>query len=251
VPTYDETLADIHHRRRRRRWIVVGLVVLLILLVNLVALATLEEPEFTIQSMAVDRINIPGRTVYIIVVMTVDNRNGVSGQLLGVEGDVFSGGQKIGSFDSDETVEIPANSNFTVTIDVAITDAPLPLPDPVLLVEGQARLRVWILGITYHFSHAIPLTYSPDQTNMAPVADIDGPRFVRRDRPALFDGSNSFDPDGKVVGWAWDFGDGNHADGPMAEHSFLAPGVYSVALTVVDQMGERARTTAEIRVLPL
>jgi chitodextrinase len=121
----------------------------------------------------------------------------------------------------------------------------------VLRVEGKARVRSWIQGITYHYSHSIPLTHSADQDNQPPVADIDGPRFARRGHPAAFDGTNSFDPDGKVVGWTWDFGDGQRADGANVEHTFLSQGVYTVHLTVVDQMGVRSGTTVELRVLPI
>jgi hypothetical protein len=245
---YTLTLEDVRRRRRRKRWVIAGLVTLLVLLVLLASLASIESPDFTIQSMSVDRINIPGRVVYIAVVVAVDNNNGVAAHLLSVEGNVLSGGKKIGDFESTEEVEISPYTNFTIPLEVAIRDAPLPLPDPVLVVNGKAHLRV-ILGITYHFSHTIPLTYDPDQVNAPPVADIDAPRYVRRDKVAIFDGTASYDPDGSVVGWFWDFGDGRTADGATAEHSFLAGGVYEVKLTVVDQMGERAVTTASIRVL--
>ena len=245
----DWTLADIKRRKRRRRWLAVGVIVLLILLVNLGMLASLEEPDFTIQSISVDRINIPSHTMFLSVVVSVDNQNGVRAYLLGVEGDIYSGGKRIGSFESDEVVEVSPYTNFTYPLQVLIRNVPLPLSDPVLTVDGKAHLRAWILGITYHFEHQIPLTYNPDQENSPPVAFIDAPRYVRRDRPAMFDGSNSYDPDGKVVGWSWEFGDGQRADGPQVEHSFMASGVYEVRLTVIDQMGEQASTTASVRVL--
>ena len=41
------------------------------------------------------------------------------------------------------------------------------------------------------------------------------------------------------------------AEGAQVDHSFLSPGVYEVSLTVVDQMGERGRTSVSIRVLPV
>ena len=237
-------------RKRVRRWLLAGIVVLLILLGSVIALASIEEPTFTVQSMSVDRISIPQRAMFIDIVLSVDNPNSVSATLLGVEGEVISGETRIGDFYSEEEVEIPANSNFTVQLEVRVTDVPLPLPAPVLIVNGKATLRVF-LGITYHFTHAIPLTYDPDQSNSPPVASIDAPRLVRRDKPAFFDGSNSYDPDGKVVGWSWDFGDGQRAEGPQVDHSFLAAGVYQVSLTVIDQMGERDQVVAEVRVLPL
>jgi hypothetical protein len=229
----------------------VALVVILLLLVGLLALASLDYPELTIRSMSVDRIDIPSDTVYVGMYLAVHNTNDVDATISAVEGTVSSGGQRLDRFLFDEVTVIPANTNSTVHYEVRVEDAPLPLPDPILVVEGSARVRAFARGITYHFTHQIPLTHSPDMDNQPPVADIAAPRFVRRDRPASFDGSNSFDPDGKVVGWNWDFGDGFLMNGQEVEHSFYNPGTYVVTLTVVDQMGDRGSASVEIRVLPL
>ena len=225
--------------------------VLVILLANLVMLARMDSPELTIQSMSVDRIDIGQDRLYISLYLSVFNINNMDAYLSGVEGTVSSGGVELDDFSFDEVIVIGPNVNLTVTYTIQVDDAPLPLANPVLIVEGKARVRSWIQGITYHFTHSIPLTHSDDMDNQAPSADIDGPRFVRRDRPAVFDGTNSFDPDGKVVGWSWDFGDGHHSEGARVEHNFQTQGVYQVHLTVVDQMGVRGRTSVEIRVLPL
>jgi hypothetical protein len=251
VYDYQATLEETR-RRRRRRWIfIVSVIVLVILLANLVALARMESPELTIQSMSVDRIDIAHDRLYISLYLSVFNLNNVDSYLSGVEGTVSSGGVKLDDFNFDEVVVIGSNVNLTVEYTIQVDDAPLPLANPVLTVEGKARVRSWIQGITYSFTHSIPLTHSPDLDNSPPVANIDGPLFARRDRPAVFDGTNSFDPDGKVVGWSWDFGDGRHSEGARVEHNFLSQGVYQVQLTVVDQMGERGRTSIEIRVLPI
>ena len=238
--------------RRRRRWILIAsIMVLIFLLANLVMLVRMDSPELTIKSMSVDRIDIAQDRLYISMYLSVFNINNVDAYLSGVEGTVRSGGMKLDDFSFDEVVVIGPSVNLTVPYTILVDDAPLPLANPVLTVEGKARVRSWIQGITYHFTHSIPLTHSPDLDNQPPSADIDSPRFVRRDRPAAFDGTNSFDPDGKVVGWSWDFGDGQHGEGAKVEHNFLTQGVYQVYLTVVDQMGERGRTSVEIRVLPL
>jgi hypothetical protein len=231
--------------------VIAALVALLVLLAGLLAIASLDYPQLTIQSMSVERIDIPSDTVYLGMNLAVHNTNDVDATISSVEGTVSSGGQRLDKFAFDEVTVIPANTNLTVHYEVRVEDAPLPLPDPVLVVEGSARARAFARGITYHFTHQIPLTHSPDMDNQPPVADIAAPRFVRRDRPASFDGSNSFDPDGKVVGWNWDFGDGYQMSGQRVEHPFYNAGTYVVTLTVVDQMGERGRATVEVRVLPI
>jgi len=49
-----------------------------------------------------------------------------------------------------------------------------------------------------------------------------------------FDGSGSYDPDGTIVAYNWDFGDTNTGSGATASHTYAAGGTYSVVLTVTD-----------------
>ncbi|MGD9675342.1 MAG: PKD domain-containing protein [Candidatus Bipolaricaulia bacterium] len=87
-----------------------------------------------------------------------------------------------------------------------------------------------------------------------PVADFRvSPTTTVAGAPLLFDGSMSVDPDGAIVGYAWDFdGDGSvDAVDPIAVHVFPDPGTFEVGLTVIDDAGHRdtASSTLEI-VLP-
>lgn len=62
----------------------------------------------------------------------------------------------------------------------------------------------------------------------------------------VFDGVMSSDPDGKIVGWSWDFGDGSSGTGGTPNHTYAAPGVYLVTLTVTDNDGTTARVTKTV-----
>jgi len=53
----------------------------------------------------------------------------------------------------------------------------------------------------------------------------------------LFDASASYDPDGRLVDFVWDFGDGTSTRGTRVGHAFEEIGVYSVRLTVEDDAG--------------
>lgn len=65
-----------------------------------------------------------------------------------------------------------------------------------------------------------------------------------------FDGSESVDPDGGILSYAWDFGDGADASGPLASHTFTQPGTYQILLTVTDSQGRISTDTATITVNP-
>jgi PKD repeat protein len=75
--------------------------------------------------------------------------------------------------------------------------------------------------------------------NTAPIASC---RFSN-DAPIpgeniLFDASSSFDPDGHLVDFIWDFGDGTTQRGTRLSHSYNQLGLYEVRLTVVDNAGD-------------
>ncbi|MEM2979302.1 MAG: PKD domain-containing protein, partial [Methanomassiliicoccales archaeon] len=66
-----------------------------------------------------------------------------------------------------------------------------------------------------------------------------------------FDASESTDPDGEIVQYIWNFGDGStdNVAGAVVTHTYAFPGKYLITVTVVDDKG--ARTTnwnAPIRV---
>ena len=56
----------------------------------------------------------------------------------------------------------------------------------------------------------------------------------------------SFDPDGTIVHYAWDFGDGTAAAGPQVTHTYAAPGLYFVTLSATDDGGAVTRTTTPL-----
>jgi PKD repeat protein len=55
-----------------------------------------------------------------------------------------------------------------------------------------------------------------------------------------FSGTGSTDPDGTVVGYSWDFGDGQLSTEPSPTHTYTSTGTYTVTLTVTDNSGSTA-----------
>jgi len=63
-----------------------------------------------------------------------------------------------------------------------------------------------------------------------------------------FDGRRSRDPDGRIVRYEWDFGDGTRAYGRVVSHQFEEPGTYRVCLTVWDDDGLHDRDCITVHV---
>ncbi len=74
---------------------------------------------------------------------------------------------------------------------------------------------------------------TPPPENQPPVADFS---FTTSDLTADFT-DQSYDPDGSVVAWSWDFGDGNASTAQNPVHTYATGNTYSVALTVTDNEG--------------
>ncbi len=63
-----------------------------------------------------------------------------------------------------------------------------------------------------------------------------------------FDGSSSYDPDGTISSYSWDFGDGSTGAGPTVNHTYSSAGTYVARLTVTDDHGANASAGLTIAV---
>ena len=53
-----------------------------------------------------------------------------------------------------------------------------------------------------------------------------------------FDATSSFDVNGNIVSYQWNFGDGETGSGEIISHSYSEYGIYQVTLTLTDNDGE-------------
>jgi len=60
--------------------------------------------------------------------------------------------------------------------------------------------------------------------------------------------SQSYDPDGTISSYFWDFGDGNNNTGIFVNHTYLDDGIYMVSLTVTDDDGA-TNTTSDFKTI--
>ncbi len=77
----------------------------------------------------------------------------------------------------------------------------------------------------------------PPPPLMPPVADAGPDQTTDIDVCIDFNGSASYDPDGTIISYTWDFGDGTVGYGASTSHIYSASGTYIVILTVTDNDG--------------
>ena len=85
-----------------------------------------------------------------------------------------------------------------------------------------------------------------DPSNMVPVADAGGPYVGDVGQLLVFDGSGSYDADGTIVSWMWNFDDGSTKMGVKPTYSFSSIGTYNVVLTVTDDEGDVSQDSVSV-----
>jgi PKD repeat protein len=101
-------------------------------------------------------------------------------------------------------------------------------------------------GATGAYKHTLEVT---EGVNVAPVAlftvtaeTVDIKQIIS------FNGSESYDSDGSIVTYSWDFGDGTTATGVEVDHQYENMDVYTVKLTIIDEDGATNEATSLITV---
>ncbi len=85
--------------------------------------------------------------------------------------------------------------------------------------------------------------------NHPPVAQAGADCKAAIGEEIVFDGRASNDPDGELVHYLWNFGDGIEAYGDRVVYAYKYPGTYRVTLTVKDHSGTRTDTKSDTLVV--
>jgi PKD repeat protein len=108
-----------------------------------------------------------------------------------------------------------------------------------LRVEDDSG-NVDVLSLSIEIGTGFDVDSSGEPSAAPPVAGFQqSPTKPTAGDLVLFNGTSSIDPGGQIVEFAWDFdGDGQvDSTTPLAEHTFVEPGAYTVSLTVADNDG--------------
>jgi hypothetical protein len=86
-----------------------------------------------------------------------------------------------------------------------------------------------------------------------PIAEFTmSPRYAKLGQDVKFDASGSYDPDGTIVSYEWDFGDGTtEISSPVVKHAYTSRGFYTVILKVTDNDGAFSFARKTIAVQPV
>lgn len=120
-----------------------------------------------------------------------------------------------------------------------------------LSVQGTGKGDPLTTGYTNYGSlgnYALSASFTTP-IGTAPTAQISA-STLRGTAPLAvsFSGAGSSDPDGNLVAYDWQFGDGAAASGISASHSYTQPGSYSAQLRVTDNSGLSASSAVTITV---
>ncbi|MBN1456037.1 MAG: PKD domain-containing protein [Methanomicrobia archaeon] len=85
--------------------------------------------------------------------------------------------------------------------------------------------------------------------SLSPVADAGPDQICLMGEVVYFNGSESYDHDGTVKTYQWNFGDGGNATGPAVTHCYADTGTYTVSLTVTDDCGALDQATCTVIIL--
>lgn len=92
-------------------------------------------------------------------------------------------------------------------------------------------------GLNSSWSPALNVTVSQNGSGVPPVIIINLTGNISVNETIIFDATGSYDIDGYIISYHWDFGDGGTDSGLKPYHIYKHPGDYVVTLTVIDNYG--------------
>lgn len=121
-----------------------------------------------------------------------------------------------------------------------------PSPNHTYNITGN---YVVTLTVNDGYGDSVPATTTATINNRIPTANTGGPYSGYKQTAITFDGSDSQDPDGDVLSYQWDFGDGTSGTGVTPVHSYSNSGTYTVTLMVTDGEANSALASTTVSIV--
>jgi PKD repeat protein len=195
-------------------------------------------------SMSPDVVSHDGKSQSVLTVIArgpnAEPRSGVSLRLA-----MFVGGTGV-DYGTLSSKSISTDNNGRAS---AIYTAPIAPPPTV---TGDTTVDIQVIPVSTDFANVTARWVSvrlartgviqPPNPNVT-ASLFFSPLQPREDEAVQFDGSGST---GKIVSYAWTFGDGTTGSGVRPTHTYSVAGNYSVVLTVTDDQGTKASTAPTV-----
>ena len=125
----------------------------------------------------------------------------------------------------------------------------------VYMDKGYGNYYYKDIILNYETNRLLCIIYASDPTGnqndtKSPFSNAGGPYSGVIAIKVEFDGSNSFDLDGNISDYLWDFGDGLTGGGASINHIYSSKGYYTVTLTTTDDEGNTNTNTTYVDIIP-
>jgi len=119
----------------------------------------------------------------------------------------------------------------------SFVDTPEKVNSMELLIKNNDNVNGKKTLVDHIYVEVTWSTGPPPPPNQSPIANAGPDQIVNEGDTVTFDGSTSYDTDGTITAYNWDFGDGSSASGSSATHVYTSQGTHTVTLTITDNSG--------------
>ncbi|MCG2827408.1 MAG: Ig-like domain-containing protein [Thermoplasmatales archaeon] len=136
--------------------------------------------------------------------------------------------------EQSKTIELKVRGNKTydVSLEYNATNGANPVK---IIIESKGKYNETEITLNAEHDKEIIL-------NLTNILDV----VLENNTEVIFNASQSYDPDGYIIDYSWDFGDGTNASGEILIHTYMEDGAYNVTLNITDDDGASANQTTSI-----